>query len=162
MMGVGKSAVGRELAQRTGRDFLDTDQMLQSRLGRPVAQLFQIYGESAFRDHETSLLKSLTPSHCILSTGGGIVVRPANWLELRRLGTVLYLRASEDELIARLRASKKRRPLLEVEDWEDRLRYLLQQRESLYQQADITIELSGDGISGAADKVLAAFERAPL
>lgn len=157
MMGVGKSAVGREIAQRTGREFLDTDQMLQNRLGRPVNQLFQIYGESAFRDHETSLLRSLEPSFSVLSTGGGIVVREANWAELRRLGKVLYLKASEEDIIQRLTASKKRRPLLDVENWEDRLRHLLEQREALYQKADIVIELESEGIEGAADRACAAF-----
>src|SRR5689334_6309954 len=140
MMGVGKSAVGRELAVRTGREFLDTDQMLQNRLGRPVTQLFQVYGESAFRDHETSLLKTLEPRDAILSTGGGIVIRDANWEELRRLGTTLYLKATPDDLIARLTTSKKRRPLLEVEDWEQRLRNLLAAREDRYQLADVVVQ----------------------
>jgi shikimate kinase len=158
MMGVGKSAVGRELALRTGRGFMDTDQLLQNRLGRPVSQLFHIYGEEAFREHETSLLRSLEPCEAILSTGGGIVTREANWPELRRLGIVMYLKASEDEIIGRLTASKKRRPLLEVDDWEDRLRHLLNQREELYQKADLVIELNGEGIEAAADKAIAAFE----
>lgn len=162
MMGAGKSAVGRELALRTGREFMDTDQMLQHRLGRPVSQLFQIYGESAFRDHETSLLRSLEPGPIILSTGGGIVVREANWPELHRLGTVLYLKATEDDIIQRLSTSKKRRPLLEVEDWQSTLRNLLSQREELYQKADIVIELAGEGIADAAERAYAAFmERAP-
>jgi shikimate kinase len=157
MMGVGKSAVGRELAVRTGREFIDTDLLLQNRLGRPVSQLFHIYGESAFRDHESSLLRTLEPSSSILSTGGGIVVRPENWAELRRLGIVIYLRASEQEIIDRLTTSKKRRPLLEVENWEERLRNLLAQREPIYQQADVVVQLAGDGIEDAANRVLAAI-----
>ncbi|MFI5384974.1 MAG: shikimate kinase [Fimbriimonadales bacterium] len=160
MMGVGKSAVGRELAHRTGREFLDTDLLLQNRLGRPVNQLFQVYGESAFRDHETALLKSLEPCPAILSTGGGIVVREDNWQELRRLGTVLYLRASAEEIVQRLTDSKKRRPLLEVDNWEDRLRSLLLQREPLYRKADITVELAGGGIEAVADQAYAAFMEA--
>lgn len=157
MMGVGKSAVGRELAVRTGREFLDTDQILQSKLGRPVNQLFQIYGEDAFRDHETALLKNLEPTGAILSTGGGIVIREENWTELRRLGTVLYLKAGDQELIRRLTNSKKRRPLLEVENWEERLSVLLSQRESMYQKADLVVDLDGEGIEGAAEKVFQAF-----
>jgi shikimate kinase len=158
MMGVGKSAVGRELAHRTGREFLDTDLMLQHRLGRPVSQLFQIYGEAAFRDHETSLLRSLEPSFSILSTGGGIVVREPNWPELRRLGTVVYLRASDTEIIERLTQSKKKRPLLQVENWEERVKNLLNTREELYRQADAIVELDGEGITHAADKAIEAFE----
>lgn len=159
MMGVGKSAVGRELAQRTGREFLDTDLMLQTRLGRPVSQLFQIYGETAFRDHENSLLRSLDPAPCILSTGGGIVVRESNWPELKRLGYVVYLQADAEELVNRLALSKKKRPLLQVENWEERVRALLEVRGSLYQKADAVVHLDGEGIAKAADKVMEAFER---
>ena len=157
MMGVGKSAVGRELSKRTGREFVDTDHLLQIRLCRPVTQLFQIYGESAFRDHETSVLRSLEPSSCILSTGGGIVIRDENWTEMHRLGPVVYLNASEDELIHRLATSKKRRPLLEVENWEDRVRNLLVDRELLYRRADMVVHLEGDDIESAAEKTLQAF-----
>jgi len=160
MMGVGKSAVGRELAARTGREFLDTDQMLQNRLGRPIAQLFQVYGEVAFRDHENSLLRSLEPGPSILSTGGGIVIRPENWGELRRLGIVLYLKAGAEEIIQRLTMSKKRRPLLEVEDWRERLRLLLEEREPFYRQADLVVELGGEGIDEAAERVFRAFSGA--
>lgn len=157
MMGAGKSAVGRELASRTGREFLDTDHLLQQRLGRPIGQLFQIYGEAAFRDHENALLRGLEPSFSVLSTGGGIVVREANWDELHRLGPILYLRATPEDLIERLGASKKRRPLLEVDGWEERLRRLLLAREPLYRRADAIIELTGDSIQAAADRAEAAF-----
>jgi shikimate kinase len=160
MMGAGKSAVGRELAARTGREFKDTDSLLQHRLGRPVGQLFDIYGETAFRDHEASLLRSLEPGFIVLSTGGGIVVRPENWPELQRLGTTVYLKATEDDLIDRLTKSKKRRPLLEVEDWQDRLRNLMAQREPLYSQAEVIVQLQGDDIESAADRVEQAIEEA--
>ena len=69
MMGAGKTSVGRALAERSGRPFRDTDLMLQTRFGRPVSQIFRVYGESTFRDHETSILRSLEPEACILSTG---------------------------------------------------------------------------------------------
>lgn len=160
MMGVGKSAVGRELAARTGRQFMDTDQLLQNRLGRPISQLFNIYGEAAFRDHETAILRMLEPSHAILSTGGGIVVTEANWPELKRLGVVMYLKAKDEEIIQRLTNSKKRRPLLEVENWQDRLRSLIEQREPMYQRADIVVELNGDCLENAAERAYNAFVEA--
>lgn len=160
MMGVGKSAVGRELAARTGREFLDTDLLLQNRLGRPVGQLFQIYGEDAFRDHETSILRSLQPTFSVLSTGGGVVIREANWPELRRLGSTLYLKAPIENIILRLRTSKKRRPLLEVDDWETRLRDLFEQRQAFYAKADLVVELEGDGLADAADRAFRALTEA--
>src|SRR5437868_3400733 len=91
MMGAGKSAVGRALAGLAAREFVDTDQLLQNRFGRPVSQIFQHYGEETFRDHETNILRGLAPGRFVLSTGGGIVLREANWLEMRRLGVVIYL-----------------------------------------------------------------------
>ena len=74
MMGVGKSTIGSILAEQTHRPFHDTDRMLVHRLGRPIPQLFQIYGESTFRDHETAILKTLEPGPQVISTGGGIVL----------------------------------------------------------------------------------------
>lgn len=158
MMGAGKSSLGRELAAASNRPFVDTDQLLQNRFGRPVAQIFQIYGEDTFRAHETSILKGLQPQACVLATGGGIVTRPENWEHLRRLGTVIYLRVPEDVLIDRLSQSKKRRPLLETEDWEGRVEDLLEVRKPLYEQADIIVDLEGMGLADATKQVLAALE----
>ena len=162
MMGAGKSSVGRALAAISGREFIDTDLLLQSRLGRPIPQVFQIYGEDAFRDHETSILRSLQPGNSVLSTGGGIVVRESNWAELKRLGTVIYLRSTAEQLIARLEASKKKRPLLQVEEWPERVKHLLEQREPLYLKADLVVDLSGLDVEEAAQHVMEHLEQEGL
>lgn len=159
MMGAGKSAVGRALAELSGREFTDTDQLLQRRFGRPVNQIFAVYGEAAFRAHETSILKSLAPGPSVVSTGGGIVAREENWREMRRLGLTAYLDAPEDELLKRLAASKKRRPLLETEDWEGRVSDLLGQRAPMYRQADVVVPIAGLAIEEAARLVHEAFLR---
>lgn len=157
MMGAGKSAIGRALSELTGREFVDTDLLIQHRLGRPIPQIFQIYGEDTFRDHETSVLRCLEPGLKVISTGGGIVGRSENWEELRRLGTVCYLRASHATLTARLSISRKKRPLLEAEGWEERLRILIERRTPLYEQADLTVEVDQDGLDDGIQRVLAAF-----
>jgi shikimate kinase len=162
MMGAGKSSVGRALAELGGREFLDTDLMLQNRLGRPIPQIFQIYGEDAFRDHETSILRSLSPCSAVLSTGGGIVTREANWAELHRLGVTIYLEASPETLIGRLELSKKKRPLLQVEEWQTNLRELLGKREDLYRRADVTVRLDGLDVQGAADCVFETLRKEGL
>lgn len=161
MMGAGKSAVGRALAELSGRQFVDTDLMLQHRLGRPIPQLFQIYGEHAFRDHENAILRGLEPGEIVLSTGGGIVVRDENWTELRRLGTTIYLQAKPEALIGRLEASKKRRPLLEVDDWQERVRELLTAREQCYLKADLVVELQDEEIVDSANRVLGMLGELP-
>lgn len=160
MMGSGKTTVGRTLADVSQREFFDTDLLLQQKLGRPISQIFQLYGEDAFRCHETCLLRGLEPGPYILATGGGIVIRPENWPELRRLGVVVYLKATPDVLIERLERSRKKRPLLDVEGWQDRLRALLAQRTPLYEQADLTVELEKAELDDATEAVLRAIEGA--
>jgi shikimate kinase len=156
MMGSGKSSVGRKLAELSGRPFQDTDLLLQNKLGRSIPQIFQIYGEDAFRDHETSVLRSLEPTGAVLATGGGIVLREANWNELRRLGTIIYLRASLETLLERLEASKKKRPLLADEGWTDRLALLLEARRSLYEMADVVVDVDNRTLEDAASSILTA------
>jgi shikimate kinase len=157
MMGAGKSSVGRLLAEEADRPFIDTDLILQNRLGRPISQIFQVYGEQAFRDHETSVLRSLEPAPSVISTGGGVVIRPENWDEMRRLGTIIYLRASLDVLAARLETSKKKRPLLQADDWLERLEALLTERTPLYEQADVIVEVGDGDISHGLDRLKLAI-----
>jgi shikimate kinase len=157
MMGAGKTTVGRILSDRTGRAFRDIDRMLVNRLGRPIPQLFSIYGEQTFREHETSLLRSLKPEKSVVSTGGGIVLRPENWDIMRAIGVVIYLKAPIEVLMERLAASKKKRPLLQTEDPEERVRAILEVRTPLYEQADIIVELGDADAEGGAEMVLKAM-----
>lgn len=157
-MGVGKSAVGRRIAEATGRTFEDTDLLLERRFGRAVHQIFSVYGEAAFRDHELSILKSLQPGNFVVSTGGGIVLREDNWSELNRLGIVVYLEASAETLISHLANSKKKRPLLATENWEDRVREILSNRQELYRKADIRVQVDTEAdISAIAERTLSAL-----
>ncbi len=144
MMGAGKSTVGRELARLSERNFADTDSLLQNRFGRSISQIFDVYGEATFRDHEHSILKGLEPEGRVLATGGGIVLREDNWEELRRLGTTIFLETPIETLIERLAVSRKKRPLLEREDWQEALRDLYSRREPLYRKADHTWLFTGN------------------
>lgn len=141
MMGAGKSTIGGLLAELSGRKHYDTDRLLQHRLGRSIPQLFSIYGEDAFRDHETSILRSLPVEPSVISTGGGIVIRPQNWDEMHRLGSTIFMDLDPALIKSRLEASKKRRPLLEVEEWEERFERILDGRRHLYEQADLHIRV---------------------
>lgn len=159
MMGSGKSSVGRALAQLSGREFVDTDHLLASRMGRPVRQFFALYGEESFRELETKVLRELEPSETILSTGGGIVLRDENRAELKRLGPTLYLRCSPELLIERLSMSKNRRPLLEVENWEDRLKAILEARTPIYEQSDLILNVNNEPIDEVAQAAFDLFTR---
>lgn len=140
MMGSGKSTVGRKLATALGCEFEDTDNLIIARFGRPIDQVFRIYGEEAFREHEHSMLKGLEPKGRVLATGGGIVLREDNWVEMRRLGTVVHLHVSVESLIERLARSRRKRPLLQFPDWMDRYRNIYAARAQHYAKADITVE----------------------
>ena len=163
MMGSGKTTVGRRLAEALEVSFADTDAMVEHRLGRPIPQIFELYGEEAFRQHETAVLASLQPEPGVLATGGGIVTRPENWPHLRRLGTTVYLDASLAVLADRLEQSKRKRPLLQVEDWQDRLGALLAVRRPLYQQADLTIPIFDQDIEDVVQRLMSLLQSpAPL
>ena len=159
MMGAGKSSLGRALAEMTGRDFIDTDLILQQRLGRPISQIFQIYGEQAFRDHESSVFRNLDAEEAIISTGGGAVIREENWDEFRRLGLTIFLDATIETLVGRLAISKKKRPLLQAEDWEDRARVLLESRIDLYNKADIIVKVDDVDLELGVGRVLEAIQQ---
>ncbi len=158
MMGSGKSAVGRRLAEKSGRAFVDTDTLLQTRFGRSVDSIFKVYGEAAFREHETSILRSLEPGDDIVSTGGGIVCRPENWEEFSRLGISIYLRASIDTLVARLEASQKKRPLLAGGNVRTRIQDLMSRRQALYARADHCVDVDGCEIDEVVSRVLEVVE----
>ncbi|MBI1331962.1 MAG: AAA family ATPase [Armatimonadetes bacterium] len=141
MMGAGKSTIGKLLAQETGRRFIDTDHLIEKRVGRPIAQFFKLYGEEAFRDHETAVIESLEPASIVVATGGGAILRDANFNHLRKIGKVIYLKSEPAELIERLQMSKKKRPLLHTDDWEQRIVDLLESRKDRYESADFVIEV---------------------
>lgn len=158
MMGAGKSTVGRQLADQLGVEFMDTDQILERRLGRPTAQVFKLFGEPTFRDHETAVLKSLDPGPGVLATGGGIVLRDENWTEMRRLGPVVFLDVQIHRLCERLKKSKRKRPLLEREDWEEVVAELLSTRRPLYEKADIRVEVNTENFPETIERIVSEYQ----
>jgi shikimate kinase len=154
MMGAGKSTIGSLLAERTGREFVDTDKLIEMRLGRPIAQFFQHYGEDAFRDHETSIIRSLTAESIVVATGGGAILREENVSHLRSIGKLIYLRSEPSELIRRLKVSKRKRPLLSTDDWESKLIGILESRQDLYLQADYIVNVDASEQNIVVEQIL--------
>ncbi|MBS1723517.1 MAG: shikimate kinase [Armatimonadetes bacterium] len=153
MMGSGKSTVGMELAELLSVPFYDTDKLLEARLGRPIRQWFQIYGEAAFRDYETRMLQELEMTEGVLATGGGIVLREENWHEMKRLGVIVFLDVEPDVLKQRLTTTKRKRPLLEVPDWEKRFEDILVAREPMYKRADFVVSVADEGHAEVAMRI---------
>lgn len=158
MMGSGKSTVGHALATLASREFMDTDRLLVQRLGRPISEFFAFYGEEAFRAHETSILRALGPGAYVLATGGGIVTQERNWIEMKRLGVTVFMDVREDLLRERVARGKKRRPLLDFEDWEDRFSNLYTARRPMYERADVVVRIDDERIDESAQTILAAIQ----
>jgi shikimate kinase len=145
--GAGKSTLGRQLARRLNKHFVDADTELENRLGVSIPTIFEIEGEAGFRDREEATLADLTQLvDVVLSTGGGAVLRPANRVRLKENGTVVYLHADPAVLFERVRHSRNR-PLLQTGDPRNRLATLYGERDALYREvADHIIESDRDEV----------------
>ncbi len=133
--GVGKSTIGRRLAQRLRLPLHDCDALLEARFGMPIRTVFEVDGEARFRDAEAELLAELsTGTDAVVATGGGIVMRPANRELLRTRTFCVYLHATPEDLRRRLNGDAKR-PLLQVADPQRRLIELSVERDPLYRDA---------------------------
>ena len=145
-MGSGKSTVGRELHQRLGYPFVDMDQLIEQRAGKPITAIFADEGEAAFREMESAVLKDLSQAadqRRIISTGGGVVGRPENRALLKRMGYVVWLDAPASVILDRT-AKNRTRPLLHTEDPGEKVHRLMAEREPLYQEtAHLKLDTSG-------------------
>ncbi|HSS70301.1 MAG TPA: shikimate kinase [Casimicrobiaceae bacterium] len=154
MPGCGKSTLGRLLARRLDKRFYDADVELERRLGVSIPVIFELEGEHGFRDREEAVLTDLvTQTNIVLSTGGGVVLRPANRDRLKEGGTVLYLHATPDTLWERTRHSKHR-PLLQAPDPFARVQELYAARDALYREvADFVIESDREQVNRLAHRL---------
>jgi len=140
-MGTGKTTIGRKLAKRLGYHFIDMDTQIEFEQGCNISDLFEYGGEECFRRLETELLKRLASvRNTVISTGGGIVTTEGNIDLMKKMGKVIYLKSSVEDIIERTREDR-RRPLLKVEtDPEIKIRSLMEERDPLYTQANVVIE----------------------
>jgi shikimate kinase len=145
-MGCGKSHVGRELHQRLRYTLVDMDQVIEQRAGKPITAIFAEDGEQAFRDMETALLRELAADSSkrhIISTGGGVIGREENRELLKKLGYVVWLRASEDVIFDRTSRNRDR-PLLHGPDAREKISALLAEREPWYREtAHLRVDTAG-------------------
>lgn len=148
LMGAGKTSVGRMLARRLNKTFYDADHEIERGTGVRIPLIFEIEGESGFRDRESKLLAELVKAeNIVLATGGGAVISEINRRALAAHGTVVYLRASVKDLWQRTRHDKNR-PLLQTENPMAKLQELYTQRDPLYREiADIIIDTGSQSLS---------------
>ena len=160
MMGAGKTTLGRALARRLGREFIDTDRLLVERTGVPVTTIFEIEGEDGFRKRESALLREVAArSGCVVATGGGAVLAAENRDAMRRAGTVIYLRARLESLWERLRHDATR-PLLATADPRATLAAILEERDPLYREAaHLVVDTGAQAASTLVNRVVTALRR---
>ena len=161
--GSGKSTVGRQLARRLQLPFVDSDQVIEQRLGCSIREYFEREGEERFRDIEESVIDDLTQTHQgVLSTGGGSVLRPLNRERLRSRGQVIYLHSSPDEVFRRLRHDTNR-PLLQVSDPLKQLSDLYAVRDPLYREtATLVIQTGRPSVAALVTNIISQFEQAGI
>jgi len=163
MPGSGKSTVGRHIARRLALPFVDSDHVIEQRLGCSIREYFAREGEDAFRDIEQQVLAELAQgADAVVATGGGAVLREANRRALRDGGKVIYLRSAPEELYRRLRHDTQR-PLLQVEDPLARLRSMHAERDPLYREtAHFQIETGRPTVPTLVNMVVMQLELAGL
>ena len=158
MPGAGKTTVGRQLARRMHRSFIDADHEIEARTGVRIPLIFDIEGEQGFRDRESKVIAELAAeSNLVVATGGGAVLRPENRAAIKQGGTVIYLHASPSLLFERTRLDPNR-PLLQVADPMGKLEELFAQRDPLYREvADIIVNSVGGSISHLVKQIAGAI-----
>jgi shikimate kinase len=143
-MGAGKSVCGRLLARRLGRCFVETDDMIVAREGRPVPEIFSRDGEEHFRALEAEAVELLRlKSGDVIATGGGLPCREGRMEALQQVGTVIWLRGDLRELCDRA-TSEGQRPMLAGRSWAE-IEALYRQREPFYARAHLTVDTTGLG-----------------
>ncbi|MHB9145838.1 MAG: 3-dehydroquinate synthase [Symbiobacteriia bacterium] len=160
MMGAGKSTVGRLLASEMGLPFMDSDDLIEARTGKTVAQIFAAEGEGAFRAYESQVAEELASwDHAVIATGGGTLLLPANREKLRSDSFWVYLKASPGTIWQRLSqsggTSGEKRPLLAASDPMATLHKLLAEREPIYAQADLIVPTDEQSASTTVQDILA-------
>lgn len=158
-MGAGKSTVGKLLAKKLGRRFLDADHVIEDRCGVKIPVIFEMEGEDGFRKREAQVIKDITAEdELILATGGGAVLLPENRQFLSERGKVIYLHANPIELWHRTRGGEGR-PLLKNGDAKKILENLYAIRDPLYREiADYVIETGKPSVNQLVNTLIMQLE----
>ena len=159
-MGSGKTTVGRKLSERLKKDFYDSDYEIINRTGVSIDHIFEIEGESGFRERETEILKNLcSMKNIIIATGGGVVLSLENRDLMKVSAMVIYLSSSIEQILRRTSKSKTR-PLLErSKDRRKTISDIIAAREGFYQDvASVTINTNGKKLTEVIEEIVNNIE----
>ena len=155
LMGSGKTTLGKILSKKLDKDFYDSDQVIEEKLGVNVPMIFEYEGEAGFREREKDILKELVnKQNIVLATGGGIILSECNRDLLAKNGIVIYLKSNQKDLVLRMK-NDKTRPLLKNGNVELIIKKLCQEREPLYEQiADFEITTKNKRIHEVVNEII--------
>lgn len=159
-MGSGKSTIGKRLARRLQREFVETDNLIEEHAGMPIPEIFRERGEAGFRDIEEAIIQDIAVSaqNAVIACGGGVIVRQANIDRLKGSSSIVYLETKIENLQDRLSGSRKR-PLLNRPDRDQFIEELLEVRRPLYQAAaDITIKTGKRPFAAVISEIIERLE----
>ncbi|HEX6980569.1 MAG TPA: shikimate kinase [Alphaproteobacteria bacterium] len=159
LMGAGKTSIGRRLALRLGLPFIDADHEIEAAAGCTIEEIFQRFGEAAFRDGERKIIQRLLerPVH-VLATGGGAFIDPETRARIKSVAISVWLSAELDVLVRRV-SRRSNRPLLKRGEPREVLSRLIEQRYPIYAEADIRVESADGPPDVTVDRVIAALQR---
>jgi shikimate kinase len=158
LMGSGKSAIGRRLATRLGMRFVDADAEIEAAAGLSIKDIFEVHGEAAFRDGERRVIARLLGEEPhVLATGGGAFIDPETRKLIKENCYSVWLRAEFDVLMRRV-SRRDTRPLLNVDNKEEVLRRLMDERYPIYEEADIIVQSRDGPHEEMVDQVVEALK----
>jgi shikimate kinase len=153
-MGTGKTEVGKELSRLLNMKLIDVDTEIEKSKNMTINEIFKQFGESRFREIETEMIRKLSEDkNCVISTGGGAVLKQENMDALRENGIVINLMATPETILKRTSNSDDR-PLLQVENPLDRIKELLNFRRPFYEKADLMIDTEGKTPLQIAEEII--------
>jgi shikimate kinase len=155
-MGTGKTVVGKALAEKLGKEFIELDALIERKAGKTIPEIFQQDGEIAFRELEIEAAREVSRKrNVIIACGGGVVLNKINIDRLKKESVIVYLTASPEVILKRTSSDRNERPLLEATDKASEVRRLLQFRKPFYERAaGITIDTSKLDIDSVVTRII--------
>jgi len=159
-MGAGKTEIGKKLAEKLKMTYIDTDSVIEKEQGMSINDIFEKSGEACFRDMESRVLDSLKGTNKrVISTGGGMILRPENVKKMKALGPLVLLWAEPEVVYERIK-DMGTRPLLNVEDPKKKIVEILELRAPIYKSvADLEVDTSRLSTEEACNKIIKFLKR---
>lgn len=159
-MGTGKTAVGRALAAKLGKEFIELDGLISERAGKSISRIFEEDGETSFRELEIQIAKEAgSGENRVIAGGGGVVLNQINLARLREKGIIVYLTAAPEIIFKRV-SGDSGRPLLNTAERLERIKELLEFRKPFYERSyDIKVNTSKLSIESVARRIIQELKR---